>query len=189
VILTAIADNAVPRDLCAWALDALAKAGKQITGASLTAELHRLRAAHGRPPGTPPPAPDTPRPPQRTCQVPAHNGIQLTPSGICTACAGDARAAAWTSGDHDEPQGPTLGALLLDHGADYYVEISDAQARNQVAVERAYLDRLRDRDAWLRAGYEALREDGYEPRGEAVILVAAELARRAPGNPDTPEGP
>lgn len=101
VIITAVADNAVPRDDAARALDALARAGKQITADSLTAALARIR---GQDPARAAPAPEpSPRPPVLFC--PVHTLIALTGSGICLSCAGDFKAAP---DEFDEPPDPRV---------------------------------------------------------------------------------
>lgn len=87
VVITAVADNGVPRDVAAHALNALAVAGQQITPDSLTKALARMRQTD---PETAP-APSIPKPPRRLCQV--HPMVELTESGLCHSCAGDARAA------------------------------------------------------------------------------------------------
>jgi hypothetical protein len=99
VVITAVADNGVPRDAAAHALNALAVAGQQITPDSLTKALARMRPAAAPPP---PPAP-VPKPPRRLCQV--HPLVELTESGLCHSCAADARAAPQ---EFDAP--PTTGA-------------------------------------------------------------------------------
>lgn len=88
VVITAVADNGVPRDVTAHALNALAVAGQQITPDSLTKALARMR--HADAPAPPPPA-AVPKPPRRLCEI--HPLVELTESGLCNSCAGDARAA------------------------------------------------------------------------------------------------
>lgn len=87
VVITAVADNCVPRDVAAHALNALAVAGQQITPDSLTKALARMRHTDA----PPPPAAAAPKPPRRLCDI--HPLVELTESGLCLSCAGDARAA------------------------------------------------------------------------------------------------
>ena len=96
VIITAVADNAVPRNVVAAALHRLAENGKQITGDSLTTALARLRAEDQARA-----APSTPRPERRTCPVPAHSAVELTAAGLCPSCAADAKAGV--RDEFDEP--------------------------------------------------------------------------------------
>lgn len=96
VIITAVADNAVPRNTVAWALNDLARAGQQITPDSLTKALARMRPA-GQARDSPPP-PAAARPPRRFCPIRDHAQVELTESGLCPNCAADARIA-----DPDDP--------------------------------------------------------------------------------------
>lgn len=104
VIITAVADNRVPRNVVAHALETLALAGQQITPDSLTKALARMRGADARdePSGTPPP----PRPPRRFCSMRDHAHVELTDSGLCSACAADARVR-----EPDEPPAPPPGRV------------------------------------------------------------------------------
>lgn len=97
VVITAVADNGVPRDACAHALNALAVAGQQITPDSLTKALARMRPTDA----PPAPAAAAPKPPRRLC--PVHPLVELTESGLCRSCAGDARAAP---DEFDAPPAP-----------------------------------------------------------------------------------
>jgi hypothetical protein len=188
VIITAIADNCVPRLKCARALDILGARGRQITRDSLTAQLGAMTVTDPRPLVEPRPGEEEPAWARRGryCTVPGHETTQLTPSGLCTNCAADSRAAAWSvPADHDDqPATPTLGALLLDHGGDHEIEMTRDEARVQQTRARAYVTRLPDPDRWRQLATERLLArypdaPGYAPNADAVELVAAELHRRS----------
>jgi DNA-binding MarR family transcriptional regulator len=97
VIITAVADNAVPRNAVAAALHILATAGQQITSDSLTKALARIR---GNDPARAAPDAAPARPPRRFCSIRDHAAVELTESGLCPNCAADARVG---HRDPDEP--------------------------------------------------------------------------------------
>lgn len=191
VITTAVADNSVPRDTCARALNLLAGAGKQITPETLTGQLRKMKARDFRPliEGVV----DEPMftPAGRYCTVRGHETTQLTPAGLCPNCAGDSRAKAWGAKTYDEyereddqPPDPTIGALLLDHGGGHEIEMHPAEARAKHAVDLRYLEGLDNPEHWRDLADEYLDaqhpadDPDYEPNPNAVDAVAAELHRR-----------
>lgn len=186
VIITAVVDKKVPRLKCARALDTLGVRGKQITRDSLTAQLGSMTPTNPRPLVEPEPDEEPAWARRgRYCTVRGHETTQLTPAGLCPNCAGDSRARAWgPNAGADQPPEPSLGALLLDHGGGYEVEMSRTEALAQQSRDRTYLEFLPDADHWRDLADEYLDaqhpndDPDFVPHPGAVDAVAAELHRR-----------